>query len=152
MTTFPSTSNRDPSSEVPFSDVLYANDAFVGAIANSLGDDGVFVCQLGEEDETGELPPSFGASGKLVQGFFDQLKRHFSVVTDYNDASSEFEAPWSYVISFKSDTTTKQSWYSTPAEFDLRIQKRAIPTHTGQSPFRYVDCSTIATKFARRHF
>jgi hypothetical protein len=55
-----------------------------------------------------------------------------------------FMSPWTYIVAFKSFSTRKR-WYANSAEINLAIQKRSVRTHSGTSPFRIFDGSTMVS-------
>jgi len=77
--------------------------------------------------------------------FILKLKANgFKVVESYDEAQGGFGAVWEFMIVFK-DLEGRELWDSNQAEIDLQLQKRAIETTNGSSPFKFFDGATMAS-------
>jgi hypothetical protein len=76
----------DPASFVPFSDLLYGDDDLDQAFANSLGDDGILVVQIGEGDEMSDPPSVYGLESRILAFRKGLEKAGFESVTEYVEA------------------------------------------------------------------
>jgi spermidine synthase len=74
----------DPTSVVDFSDMLYDNEDFAGAISNALGKEGVFVLQVGEGDDEDDPPEVYGNERRLFAFRQHLLENGFRTVTEYD--------------------------------------------------------------------
>ena len=54
---------------------------------------------------------------------------------------SGFQWPWSTLVAFK-DYSSRANWYRNPAEINLEIRKRLLPTKSGASSLRNYDGAT----------
>lgn len=143
--------NRDPSSEVAFSDVLYNTGKVAAALSRALGDDGIIISQVGEDDFLYD-PGSPISTKKAEQKFMSHLKNNgFTAAKEYSEAHGGFLGVWHYVVLFK-DRKSLANWYSNEAEIDLRVRRRGMKVKGASStPFRYFDGATMmGYQFASR--
>ena len=138
-------SRSDPSSIVEFSDMLYNNNEFFQAIMNALRTGGIFVAQVGIEDNMDD-PPSCYYKDSFDNTYIRLLTDvGFKAVFDYSESHAGFEEAWGFYIAFD-NISTKKNWYSNQVEVDLEIRKRMMstvsPTETG-TPFRFFDGATM---------
>ncbi|GAX19841.1 hypothetical protein FisN_11Lh287 [Fistulifera solaris] len=141
----------DPSSEVEFSDVLYNNDKLAAALSRALGDDGIIISQVGEDDFLNDAG-SHISKKKSEQKFMKLLKNNgFTAVKEYSEAHGNFHGVWHYVILFK-DRKSLANWYSNEAEINLKMRHRSMKVKNASStPFRFFDGATMmGYQFATR--
>ena len=135
--------HSDPDAVVFFSDLLYDNAPFAKAMGNALNDDGIFIMQNGVASDTKEIPKEYLSDKQYELMLINHLHDNgLTNVYSYEDPAAGFLASWSYTIAFKTDTSTIR-WFSNQAEVDARLQKRAMPTVSGELPFRYFDGATM---------
>jgi hypothetical protein len=128
--------SRDPNSVVVFSDLLYNNDDLVDAFSRALGDDGIFIAQVGELESVDDPPESVYPDN------------HF--VSDYAESHGRLVESWSFVLAMK-NSESRASWFLSEAEMNIRIAQRAMPTRSGDVPFLFFDGATMAQyQFAPR--
>ena len=60
----------------------------------------------------------------------------------YQESHCGFGAPWSTLVAFK-DIATRKRWYRSPAEIELNLSHRILPTKDGKSSLRYFDGATM---------
>jgi hypothetical protein len=134
----------DPSSFLPFSDLLYSNNDLMDALANALGEEGIFAAQVGEADELDDPAELFDDEEQLTD-FLKGLERTgFESVLDYHEAHGRLLNPWSFLLAMK-DSTYRSNWFMNEAELNAEIQQRILSTTTGDSPLLYFDGATMAT-------
>ncbi len=134
-----------------FSDVLYNNERLAAALSRALGDDGIIISQVGEDDFFYDAG-SHISKKKSEQKFMSHLRNNgFKSVKEYSEAHGNFLGVWHYVILFK-DRKSLTSWYSNEAEIDLRIRQRGTKVkHSSSTPFRFFDGATMmGYQFATR--
>jgi hypothetical protein len=68
------------------------------------------------------------------EGFEDSL--------EYGAAHARLKAPLRFLAAMKNEATAA-NWYSSEADVNLKIQKRAVRTTHGMSPFRVFDSGTM---------
>lgn len=122
-----------------FSDILYNNDKFAACLSRSLGDDGILVSQVGEDDFLND-PGSHVSEKKFEYKFINHLQNNgFKAAKEYSEAHGGFLGVWHYMIVFK-DRSTLANWYSNQAEIDLKIRRRGMKVKNKlETPFRYFD-------------
>ncbi|KAL7555860.1 hypothetical protein ACA910_009942 [Epithemia clementina (nom. ined.)] len=133
----------DPSSAVEFSDVLYADERFVGSIMNSIADGGMLVVQTGEADD--EVNEFERASIDIFINFENIVKSHGAISwKSYVEEHGQFNWPWEFGVAFKG-IESKTNFYSNPAIIDMHLAKRAIATKSGTNSFRYFDGASMSS-------
>lgn len=60
----------------------------------------------------------------------------------YEESHCKFGAPWTTLIAFK-DVETRKRWYRNPADVELDLSRRILPTKNGKSSLRYFDGATM---------
>ena len=70
------------------------------------------------------------------------LPLSYSSIHIYEESHCEFGAPWTTLVAFK-DLETRKRWYRSPAEIELDLSRRILPTKTGKSSLRYFDGATM---------
>lgn len=131
----------DPLTEAGFPDILKNFEHFVGAIFNALTDDGVFVSQIGEDEDMRDYPEDILSE----KSFIRQLIKHgFQSIRDYSEGKAGLGGVWSFRVAFKS-TDSKTLWYQNQVEIDCRLKHRAMKTKDGNDPFRIFDGATMMT-------
>lgn len=126
-----------------FSDVLYNNEKVAAALSRALGEDGIIVSQVGEDDFYYDAG-SHISKRKSGQKFMELLKKNgFTAAKEYSEAHGGFLGVWHFVVLFK-DRMSLAHWYSNEAEIDLRIRRRGAKVKNSSStPFRYFDGATM---------
>ena len=138
------TKNRDPSSAVEFSDILYDNAAFVRALSNALTDSGIIIAQVGEQDQQDDPGMEYSRRNN-EHAFVEHLYNNgFAVTKDYAESHGRFMAPWRFIINFK-DRETLVKWYANDAEVDIQISKQLLRTKSGNIPLQFFDGGTMQT-------
>jgi hypothetical protein len=128
---------------VSFSDVLYDNEKLAQALSNALTDEGALVAQLGEASRFPDPGPKY-TKLKYTNIFMDHLHSNgLQKFTTYEESASGFMAPWTFMVAFK-EFSGFLHWNNDEATVNRNIRKRAVPTVTGQLPFRYFDGATMA--------
>lgn len=134
----------DPSSVVAFSDMLYDNEDLAEALSNALGDNGVFVVQLGVASDAGALPEEFGDE-KILKAFRHHLLDNgFAAIKEYEEYHCGFADPWAFMIAMKNSDSLAQ-FFANDAEVAAEIQGRILPTNSGKPALRWFDGATMAT-------
>ncbi len=161
----------DPEQIVEIVGQLYKDDHFVSSLYNALTSEGVFVVQLGESDDAEDAGDNAGGPQAAAYDFVSyycsliqpcslclkltavslsfqmEALQHtgFQSIHSYEDFHSKFIDPWSYLVSFK-DSKLRASWYASPAEIELKLQQRILPSKlSGQSTLRYFDAATMTS-------
>ncbi|KAL9183486.1 hypothetical protein ACHAXT_004342 [Thalassiosira profunda] len=132
----------DPNDNIEFAVELYTSDTYIQSLYNALTEDGILVVQVGEvpdlsspADETGRF-----ANRAVMKEKLDAVG--FKSIHVYEEAHSGFLSPWTTLVAFK-DIKTRANWYRSPAEIELQLQKRILPSKTGASSLRYFDGATM---------
>jgi hypothetical protein len=134
--------HRDPDSVVEFSDLLYNNDELTDAFSRALGEEGIFVAQVGEADEIDDPPESLYPDDHFMS-FVNGLRRvGFESIVDYEEAHGRLVDIWAYVLVMK-DSESRANWFMSEAEITLKLQKRSMRTKNGEFPFHYFDGATM---------
>lgn len=135
--------HSDPSSFLDFSDDLYDNEIFVRALTNALGENGVLVSQVGENQLLHHAGAQF-TNKKSEMAFTEHLTHQgFRKIEDYSEAHGGFLGVWKYKIAMKSNSSFVR-WHYNQAMIDLELQDRAMPTVAGiETPFRFFDGATM---------
>jgi hypothetical protein len=127
---------------VEFSDLLYNNDALTDAFGRALGEDGIFIAQVGEAEEIDD-PPEYLFPNDHFVSFVNGLQRvGFESIIDYAEEHGRLVEIWSFVLAMK-DSDSRTNWLMSEAEMNLKIQKRSVRTKNGESPFLYFDGATM---------
>jgi hypothetical protein len=135
--------SRDPNSVVVFSDLLYKNDDLVEAFSRALGDDGIFVAQVGELESVDDPPESVYPDSRFVSFVKGLELVGFESIIDYAESHGRFTESWSFVLAMK-NSESRASWFLSEAEMSIRIARRAMPTRSGEVPFLFFDGATMA--------
>ena len=140
----------DPNSVVEFSDLLYNNNNLMEAFSRALGDNGIFVAQVGEIDDIDDPPESLFPKDHFVS-FVNGLENFgFESIVDYAEAHGRLIEVWSFVLAMK-NSETRMNWFMNEAEMNLKIAQRSVRTKDGSLPFRYFDgASMMQYQFASR--
>lgn len=140
----------DPDSVVVFSDLLYNNKDLMEAFSRALGEDGIFIAQVGEMDEFDDPPASLFPNDHFVS-FVQGLEQFgFESIVDYEEAHGRLVEVWAFVLAMK-DSETRANWYMNEAELNLKISQRSMKTTNGESPFLFFDgASMMHYQFASR--
>jgi hypothetical protein len=133
---------RDPQNVVEFAKALYGDSSFLGALYNALSNDGILVTQVGDAPRRGDGPEHLSKDENRVIYSRSLATQGFRSIADYTEDHTGFEEPWYFYAAFK-DVSTRASWMANEAELSLKIQKRAIRTIDGASPFDYFDGATM---------
>ena len=70
------------------------------------------------------------------------LLYYYQSIHIYEESHCQFGAPWTTLIAFK-DAETRKRWYRSPAEVELDLSRRILPTKDGKSSLRYFDGATL---------
>lgn len=62
----------------------------------------------------------------------------FESIHVYDDAHSEFDAPWSYFVALK-DRRLRSNWYRSAPELDIGLRKRIRQTKSGEPALKIFD-------------
>lgn len=62
----------------------------------------------------------------------------------YDESHCAFDAPWTLLVALK-DPKARENWYRNPAEIELQLQKRILPTRSGGSSLRFFDGATMSS-------
>ena len=137
------TTHSDPNSIVEFSDLLYNNSALIEAFFQALGEDGIFVAQVGESDEIDDPPESLDPDSQHFSAFLNGLQyAGFESLIDYDEAHGRLVEIWTFLLAMK-DSESRSNWFVSEAEMQLIIQKRSMRTKNGESPFLYFDGASM---------
>lgn len=123
-----------------FSDVLFDNINLVATFHRALSEHGVFGCQMGEQFFLDDANPMWNRDRHAVLFVQNLGKVGFHRLLDYNEPSTRFGGYWSYLLGSKAKGAER--WYANPAQINLELQQRAMPTKSGAWPFRYYDGAT----------
>lgn len=138
----------DPNSHSEFCDYLYLNINFSLALWSSLNENGVLVAQIGSADDGSEptdqeLGPQVLRTVYGEETFIRHLTAHgFGSVEIYEEDHGGYMDSWQYFVAFK-DIETRKLWHSNQAMIDLELQRRAMETRDGRTPFRYFDGASM---------
>jgi spermidine synthase len=134
----------DPESDIPFAKMLYSNDAVMQAFFDSLSKDGLLVMQLGESPSS-KAAAEANTAAKNRAATTDLLTRvGFESIHTYEESHCGFQAPWMFVVAFKS-YKTRERWYSNTAKIEIEIAGRRVKTNSGENPFKYFDGPTMVS-------
>lgn len=130
----------DPQIQKEFADTLYEGGASI--FSQGLGESGILVAQVGEACTIRSPSGEFSIDKNRLK-FIEMLAGlGFKSVRDYEESHNGFDSPWEFIVAFK-DYSTKSGWFSSCAEIDLKIAKRAMITKSGQSPFLFFDGASM---------
>jgi len=133
----------DPNSQSEFCDYLYSNDNFSLALWSSLNEDGVLVAQIGSADDGLEPGDQVLGNRSGDETFIRHLKaKGFGSVEIYEEDHGGYMDSWQYLVAFK-NIETRKLWHSNQAMIDLELQRRAMETRDGRTPFRYFDGASM---------
>jgi spermidine synthase len=133
----------DPQRMVEIVGNLYKDNQFIYSLFNGLSNDGVFVVQMGETDESDEQALELGLD-KQVAELINTLESLFQSMHIYDEGHSNFDAPWAYMVSLK-NSNSRELWYRTPAEVEIELHKRLHETKSGNPPLFFFDGATMST-------
>ena len=134
----------NPQNVVEFAGALYGDKTFLGSLYNALGPDGILISQLGEAPAMSD-PSETHSRDKNRYTFVKTLNElGIKSTVEYTEAHCGFEAPWTFLVSFKSDET-QERWVSSEAQVNLEIQKRSTRRKDGKLPFDYFDGATMVS-------
>ncbi len=68
----------------------------------------------------------------------------FVRIYEYEDIHGGFLDVWTFMIAFKS-LTSERRWFANQAQIDLELHRRAMPTKSGEFPFRFFDGATMVS-------
>jgi hypothetical protein len=120
------------------------------AFSRALGDDGIFIAQVGELKSVDDPPESIFLDNQFVS-FVKGLELFgFESIIDYAESHGRFTESWSFVFAMK-NSESRASWFLSEAKMNIRIAQRTMPTRSGDVPFLFFDGATMAQyQFARR--
>jgi hypothetical protein len=116
------------------------------AFSRALGDSGIFVAQVGEDENMDDLPHSFDPDNPLSV-FLDGLESFgFESIVEYSESHGRFIESWGFVVAMK-DSASRSNWLRNEAEINLEIVSRITPT----TPLVFFDGATMMNyQFASR--
>ena len=116
------------------------------AFSRALGESGIFVAQVGEDESLDDLPSSFDANNPLLV-FLDGLESFgFESINEYSESHGRFIESWGFVVAMK-DKDSRSNWLRNEAEINVEIAKRIAHT----TPLAFFDGSTMMNyQFASR--
>ena len=132
----------DPNDGVEFATYLYTDDAYIQSLYNGLTESGILVVQVGEVPVYNSPPDEIGSFKNRALMMKQLEAAGFKSIHLYDEGHSEFHAPWSTMVAFKS-LETKKNWYRNSAEIDLQIKKRIRKSNTNEPLLRNFDGSTM---------
>ena len=108
------------------------------AFSRALGETGIFVAQVGEDENMEDLPSNFDPNNPLIV-FLDGLESFgFESIVEYSESHGRFIESWGFVVAMK-DRESRSSWLRNEAEINLEIAKRITPT----TPLVFFDGATM---------
>jgi hypothetical protein len=134
--------SSDPQNVVDFAKALYGDSSFLGALYQALSHDGILITQVGNAPSRGEEAEHLSTNINRVIYSRSLAMQGFQSIADYTEDHTGFEEPWYFYAAFK-DLSLRANWMASEAELNLKIQKRAIRTIDGTSPFDYFDGATM---------
>jgi len=134
----------DPNDEIEFAVELYTSSTYIQSLYNALTSEGILVVQVGEAPKQNNVADESSkfANRAIMQQVLQQVG--FESIHVYVEGHSGFMAPWTTLVAFK-DIQTRKNWYRSPAEIELNLQKRILPTKSGDSSLRYFDGATMSS-------
>jgi hypothetical protein len=116
------------------------------AFSRALGESGIFVAQVGEDENMDDLPASFNPNNPLLV-FLDGLETFgFESIIEYSESHGRFIESWGFIVAMK-DRDSRSNWLRNEAEINLEIMKRITPT----TPLAFFDGATMMNyQFASR--
>lgn len=112
------------------------------ALTNVLGEDGIFVMQVGSADEIDEPPEQFFPHDNFSSFLTLLQAAGFESILDYDEAHVRFGNSWSFLIAMK-DSDTRANWFINEAEMELEIYRRTVKTKNGKSPIVFFDGASM---------
>jgi len=132
----------DPDQFVEIVGDLYKDNNFVSSLFNGLTEEGIFVIQMGQSD-TYQDPAMDSGPSQDARNMMSALQSvGFESIHMYDEAHSQFGAPWSYFICFK-DYESRADWHRSPAETEVELHRRLHRTNSGAPVLRFFDGSTM---------
>ena len=131
----------DPGDKVEFSDMLFDNTELVATFHRALTPQGIFVCQTGEQQFLDDANPMWTRDKHALLFLQNLGKVGFQRFFDYDEGSTRFSGLWSYLLASKDSDRSR--WFANPAQVNLELQQRAMPTKSGEWPFYYFDGATM---------
>jgi len=132
----------DPEKMVQIAATLYQDNLFVDSLFNALSEDGAFVVQLGQSDDS-TSPGEDEAQSKHKFQMMEALKEAgFKSMHIYDEGHAHYEAPWTILVAFK-DLKSRARWYRSAAEIEIELHRRLHRTKSGKSPINFFDGPTM---------
>lgn len=122
--------------------MLYDNGVFHKAIFDALEDRGVFIAQVGQQNDIRDPARSHTSTAQLDRFIISLKTQGFIKTKEYSEAHCGFEDPWNFLVAFKDDKAFEQ-WFASEAHLDLQLQSRLLPNKSGASSLRYFDGATM---------
>jgi hypothetical protein len=95
------------------------------AFSRALGDEGIFIAQVGEVEVLDDLPGSFHPNDQLGT-FLEGLESFgFESIVDYEESHGRFIESWGFIVAMKS-SESRANWFRNEAEVNLQISKRIL--------------------------
>jgi len=133
----------DPQDTVEFANILYQDMSFWQSIYNALSDDGILVAQLGMSPEYNEGPDESNKNSRRAKNMEVLEKVGFVTTHSYEEAHCKFDYPWTFLLVCKSQACN-QNWYKTPAQVNIAMHERILPSKSGLPLLKYFDGATMA--------
>ena len=112
------------------------------ALSEALGEDGIFLAQVGETDEVGDSGEVWDTEDQMMSFRTGLKQAGFEDIIEYQESHGRFFGPWSFLVAMK-NKNTRSRWFSNEAQFNARIVERGVSTRNGESPFRFFDGATM---------
>jgi hypothetical protein len=115
---------------------------FLNALRNALAPEGILISQIGKGVTMDDIPESLDDDNHVPEFIRGLGRAGFEDVLRYDESQGRLAAPWSFLFAMK-HYFHRSTWYANEAEWNLRIQTRAMRTHEGVLPFRFLDSATM---------
>ena len=132
----------DPEEETEIADMLYTDKDFLGALYDSMSDDGVMVIQVGTAPSILDPRPDLGVYSRR-ETMFRMIEDHPSTkaMFVYEEGHCGFLEPHSFLVVCKSESC-RTPWYAESDAIDFAIHERMRWTESGEPILRHFDGST----------
>ena len=133
----------DPQDTVEFANILYQDMSFWQSMYNALSDDGILVAQLGMSPKLKHGPDQVNKNALRAKNMQVLEKVGFVTTHSYEEGHCKFEFPWTFLLVCKSQACNT-NWYKTPAQVDIAIHERILPSKSGLPLLKNFDGATMA--------
>ena len=110
------------------------------AFSRALGENGIFIAQVGEDENMDDLPSSFDPEHPLLVFLAGLESFGFESILEYSESHGRFTESWGFVVAMKG-RDSRSNWFRNEAEINLEIARRIAPT----APLIFFDGSTMMT-------